>query len=235
MGKIQKAVLSRLIVTECLKSPIVLFNTLSRAYSHSFNYLFHIAGIGTWLGATPELLAAFFNNCVSTVALAGTKSINHKIDWTQKEFHEQKVVTDYVVQILDECGCEEILCEGPVTVTAGPVEHLKTSISARLNERSVWKNVVQNLHPTPATCGLPLRESQKFIKFNEGHDRRFYTGFIGLIGATEQTFYVNLRCMEIFKNEACLYVGGGITKQSQAEHEWNETQRKAETLLHVLL
>ena len=38
--------------------------------------------------------------------------------------------------------------------------------------------------------------------------------------------YVNLRCMQFKNNEALIYVGGGITKDSVPEDEWQETVSK---------
>jgi isochorismate synthase len=40
--------------------------------------------------------------------------------------------------------------------------------------------------------------------------------------------------MQVFDNRLEVYVGGGITKDSQPKSEWEETQRKAETMQQVL-
>ena len=50
----------------------------------------------------------------------------------------------------------------------------------------------------------------------------------------QSNLYVNLRCMQVFKDKVSLYIGGGITKDSQPTAEWEETLRKAETLQRVL-
>ena len=44
--------------------------------------------------------------------------------------------------------------------------------------------------------------------------------------------YVNLRCMQVFDNHVEIYVGGGITKDSQPEAEYLETLAKSQTLLN---
>ena len=46
--------------------------------------------------------------------------------------------------------------------------------------------------------------------------------------------FVNLRCMQIKGSTALLYVGGGITKDSIPEDEWEETVAKSKTMLKVL-
>jgi isochorismate synthase len=40
--------------------------------------------------------------------------------------------------------------------------------------------------------------------------------------------------MQLQESEAILYVGGGITKDSIPENEWQETVKKAETIKSVL-
>jgi isochorismate synthase len=54
------------------------------------------------------------------------------------------------------------------------------------------------------------------------------------VSNNNQAFYVNLRCMQITDNEAYLYVGGGITKDSIPEKEYEETQNKAMTMMTII-
>jgi isochorismate synthase len=118
------------------------------------------------------------------------------------------------------------------------------------------KDLVTALHPTPAVCGLPLREAKHFILENENYDRMFYTGFLGELNFKKKAsrnrnrrnqensayrtvtntsdLYVNLRCMQLADHKATLYVGGGITANSEAGKEWLETQSKAQTMLRIL-
>ena len=52
---------------------------------------------------------------------------------------------------------------------------------------------------------------------------------------TVSNLFVNLRCMQISNQEAIIYVGGGITKDSNVEAEWEETVQKALVMKKVLL
>jgi isochorismate synthase len=47
-------------------------------------------------------------------------------------------------------------------------------------------------------------------------------------------YYVNLRCMQIFDDHVELYLGGGITRDSDPLVEWDETEEKAKVLFSVL-
>ena len=51
---------------------------------------------------------------------------------------------------------------------------------------------------------------------------------------TTSHLFVNLRCMQIKGQNALIYVGGGVTKDSNAKDEWEETVNKAQTMLCVL-
>ena len=91
------------------------------------------------------------------------------------------------------------------------------------------------MHPTPAVCGLPRDMAREFILENEKYNRSYYTGFLGELNINQKTaLFVNLRCMQIYDNKSVIYVGGGITKDSNSEKEWEETVSKSKTMKKVL-
>ena len=65
-------------------------------------------------------------------------------------------------------------------------------------------------------------------------DRELYCGYLGLMDNDNTEIFVNLRCAKIYHNKLSLYVGGGITAESNPEDEFHETEIKAETLLSVI-
>ena len=82
---------------------------------------------------------------------------------------------------------------------------------------------------------MPKLSAINFINANEGYNREYYSGFLGEFRMQEQTnLFVNLRCCEIENNLITIYVGCGITKDSQAVKEFIETENKAKTILSVL-
>ena len=46
--------------------------------------------------------------------------------------------------------------------------------------------------------------------------------------------FVNLRCLQVVDKKAIVYVGGGVTRDSDPESEWEETVNKSRTILKVL-
>ncbi|WP_343605955.1 chorismate-binding protein [Fluviicola sp.] len=210
-----------------------LFRALEKAYPNAFCYLISSAEFGTWIGATPELLMNQQGMVCKTVALAGTHGENEEHDWTPKELEEHAFVVDAIKETLERNECVEIEANGPYVVNAGPVQHLKTDFRALLTRPNAW-SIALDLHPTPAVCGTPRRNAMEAIATREMHDRGLYTGFIGYFEEGNTNLFVNLRCAQLTKDKAFLYVGGGFTVDSIPDLEWDETEHKAETLIRVM-
>ncbi len=229
-GTMQKVVLSRKkTINNSSGNPLKIFHKLCVKYPSAFISLVYIPGEVLWITTTPELLLSVKDNKVNTVSLAGTKSLDNDEIWGEKEKIEQQIVTDYIHGILDK-RCKNIVLSGPDEVVAGNVRHLKTSFSAELTT-DMWE-LVSVLHPTPAVCGIPRDTAKQFIAQTENYARKYYTGFLGPCNIDGQTnLFVNLRCAELFRDKVNLYIGGGITKDSIPEKEWDETELKSKTLL----
>ena len=235
---LNKFVFSRIKKTDFnSKKTLALFDELCHSYPNAFVYLVSSKTEGTWLGATPETLMQSFNNSGFTMSLAGTKEKTKSAAWTQKEYDEQEWVSAYILETLKLNGIKNVEDHGPYDSEAGNLIHLRTDFSFDLHDCDTL-SIARKLHPTPAVSGLPKAESVALINQIENHElgysRDFYAGFLGLVGKKNSQLYVNLRCCQIFPNAAYLYVGGGYTKESIAENEWQETEAKSETLNVVI-
>jgi hypothetical protein len=114
--------------------------------------------------------------------------------------------------------------------------YIKTDISGKLKTDISENDLINALHPTSAVCGMPLEAARNFILENEKYNRKYYAGFLGEYKMQEQTnLFVNLRCCEIESQNTILYVGCGITKDSQADKEFLETENKALTIWDILV
>lgn len=231
---IQKAILSRTQIVPCKANPLELFHALNQTYTSTFNYLFQLEGEDCWLAATPELLVERNSTTVSSMSLAGTKPADGQSQWTKKEEDEQELVTRRIQEAYIQCGYESIQTQGPETVRSGFVEHLLTTISATDSSEKNFRQLLNELHPTPAVGGLPSLAAQSIIQTAETHDREWYTGFVGIAEQEQEMYFVNLRCMKLRSREALLYLGGGITSESVLMSEWEETENKARTLTSVI-
>jgi len=211
------------------KSPIQYFKRLLQLNHDAFCYLFYHPEIGIWIGASPEKLLNLNNDVVTTFALAATKKEMNQ-SWTDKEFREQKIVEEQIVTDLDR-GCINIEVGALQTVKAGNLYHLKSIIKAQTKKSS--SDIIKLLHPTPAIAGTPKNNAIGYINKMENYNRSFYTGFMGLFEKNSCDIYVNIRCAKMIDDNLTIYVGGGITKDSNALDEWNEIVNKSQTMLGV--
>ena len=187
---------------------------------------------GTWLMATPEVLLTGEGTTWHTMALAGTMkiSVDKSNSWSDKNKHEQQIVTKYIHQCLMPFT-ENINETTPHTVHAGNLIHLRSDFTFTLRDSYTLGTLLGYLHPTPAVCGLPKQKAQQFIIEHEHTKRAYYSGFVGLLHPLGKTYlYVSLRCMQILPNCYRLYAGGGLLEDSVEQQEWEETVAKMETM-----
>lgn len=245
-GTFEKIVPSRTKQVDLPESFDVIetFQKLCDTYPNAMISFVSIPNVGTWIGATPELLIQVENNHIfKTVALAGTKPFEpgttvKNVVWTQKEIEEQALVCRYIISNFKKIRLREYDEQGPKTVAAGNLMHLKTTYTVDMkatNFPQLGSVMLQLIHPTSAVCGMPLEESLKFLKANEGYDREFYAGYLGPVNITNNIcLFVNLRCMQLMGDKAILYAGAGVTADSIPQSEWEETEIKLNTLLKVI-
>ena len=207
------------------------FLNLCKSYPNAFVYFFIKDG-KCWIGAFSELLGKFDKKTseFETMSLAGTLPANET--WTAKEIEEQKPVTDFIKNILKNYSSEVEQSETYDHIS-GNIKHLRTDFKAKIMSEDL-ENLISELHPTPAVCGIPKDLCKSALEKFESHPRNFYAGYIKV--ETEETvqYFVNLRCAEFFENACLIYVGGGITAESSPEKEWRETELKSEAILKNL-
>lgn len=248
-GAFRKIVLARCASEEMPAgvSPVALFNRACELYPRMFISLVYTAKSGCWLMATPEILLEGSGANWHTIALAGTMKLEGEqlsfdtaasgedghgapISWTTKNIQEQRFVATYIAECLEQFTAD-FREEGPYTVRAADLVHLRSDFSFTLPDTLHLGNLLQALHPTPAVCGLPKRETLGFILRHEHTSRRYYSGFVGMMApAAETHLYVSLRCMDMAGRHCRLYAGGGLLRDSREEQEWNETEAKLETM-----
>jgi len=233
----QKVVFSRSQQIKISRDEIVdSFLNLNRHHEDAFVFLINLPGKITWIGASPETLLKEYKGDCESMAMAATRPVSEVSEnWNEKEIDEQAYVAEYIENVLSDENIDFKKSALQERILNSGVKHLCQNFSFTLPENeSVW-NIVYKLHPTPAVCGIPVKNSMDLIEKKENYDRSYYTGFLGPVNLDERTnLFVNLRSAQITENNACLYVGGGITADSSAVSEWKETELKAATILDAL-
>ena len=115
------------------------------------------------------------------------------------------------------------------------VQHLKTSITGKINNDTHILSLVKRLHPTSAVAGTPTEKAMEIICKVESHDRGWYSGPIGWIDQEgDGEFYVALRSALVKNEEAHVFAGGGIVSESHPVTEWEETELKLQPIISAL-
>lgn len=250
-GEFAKVVLSRTKEKSYSEDfqPYRAFCRLQESYPSAFVSLVNLPERNElWLGASPETLVALdVDGVFRTISLAATQAAfdasgaiipASEVRWGQKEIQEQALVSRYIVECFKKIRLREYYENGPKTVQAGNLYHLRTDFKVdtqAVNFAELGTVMVELLHPTSAVCGTPKPAALRFIEAAEGYDRSLYSGYLGPVNVNQESaLFVNLRTMRLSEGTATLYAGAGITEDSDPQREWDETEMKCQTLLAVL-
>ncbi|CAH0285313.1 chorismate-binding protein [Chryseobacterium sp. Bi04] len=207
------------------------FKNLCTSYPNAFRYLFN-DGQDAWMGAFSEVLGKFNKETYEfeTMALAGTLPVSE--EWAEKEIEEQKPVTTYIQDILTNYSGNVQQSETYDHIS-GNIKHLRTDFRTYIKPEDL-DTLIRDLHPTPAVCGIPKDFCIENIQRYEKFPRELYAGYIKIETEESIQFFVNLRCARLYQDSVHVFVGGGITAQSNPEKEWTETELKSEAILKNL-
>jgi salicylate biosynthesis isochorismate synthase len=245
-GRLDKVVLARRVDLEAPQEidVVAAVRWLAARSPNSTTYAFTRGG-SIFFGATPERLVATQGMAFQTVAVAGT--IRHDEDpaveaalaaellASDKDREEHEIVVDTLRATLTPVATEIEVAQGPVVARFGTVQHLVTTVSGRLRDRSGILSLAALLHPTPAVGGEPRDLALELIAEHEGFDRGWYAGPLGWVGADgDGEFVVALRCAVVSGKSAALFAGCGIVADSDAAREWEESRNKMQVVAAAL-
>lgn len=236
-SQLLKVVLSRVLTLNKPRGfdPGLMFGGLLQSYPEAFCHLINIPGAGCWAGASPEILLRKDEKWVQTVSLAGTQPYRKekKPLWEAKEIDEQNLVSTHIEGVLEHCGITSYSREPVETIRAGQLLHLSSRFKIPANAfTNGFSTFLDEIHPTPAVCGIPAEKALDLILQTEKHNREYYSGYCGPLNFKGTSdLFVNLRCMKILPEKLAVFSGGGLTRGSQPRHEWEETEWKTKTLL----
>ncbi|KGQ32604.1 salicylate biosynthesis isochorismate synthase [Gallibacterium genomosp. 2] len=239
-----KVVLARETVFQ-LNQPLNGYDLLAlsrQTNQHCYHFAIAESAHSIFLGASPECLYCRTDSDFQTEALAGTAPIG-ETDEQQRRYQQwllqdqknrlenQFVVDDICQKIQPYCQTIEV---GKVQLRQlRKVQHLCHPIKATLQPQHQYWEPLFALHPTAAVAGYPRQPALSFIKNNEPFQRNWYAGAIGVITQSFAEFCVGLRSAKLTNQQLHLFAGAGIVKESQADEEWLEIERKMSGLLSL--
>jgi isochorismate synthase len=203
------------------------------------------AGDACFVGATPEMLVSLNRrkaraDCLAGSARRGTTPeedarIGAALLADDKERREHAFVARGLRESLSRlCSAVSMPAEPGLKCMAN-VQHLHTPIEATTQGDRHVLELVEALHPSAATAGLPRERSLCLIREQEPFSRGWYAGPVGWIDAEGGgEFAVALRSALLRDDVASLYAGCGIVTGSDPEREYAESEIKLAAMLYAL-
>lgn len=242
----EKIVLAREVVVNTPKkpAPVHIVNGLRRRYPNCYSFLIRKKG-GTFIGSSPERLAAFNDRVLYTEALAGSiergvtatddSALARQLLESPKNTSEHYYVVKAIEQKLEPFALDVDRNTLPGIKKFTNVQHLSTPITVRLKDSNNRFSILKALHPTPAVGGYPWKHAARFLPKLERFSRGWYAGPVGWLNANGNgEFAVAIRSGLIRDTEARFYAGCGIVADSDPDAEWKETNLKLMPMLSAL-
>lgn len=245
-GTMKKVVLARelrLQFEEQIPVEPVIMNLLEEQRD-SFVFAFE-SNDDCFIGASPERLVKKVKKDVYSTCLAGSigrgkslkedEQLGNDLLSDEKNLIEHQFVVDMIKEAMDKVCYEVRIPAHPQLMKMKHIQHLYTPVVGVANEESSLLQLVNLLHPTPALGGLPRKEAVKSIRTMEDLDRGMYAAPIGWMDFNGNgEFAVAIRSGLLQGNEASLFAGCGIVKDSDVESEYHETNIKFRPMLSAL-
>jgi isochorismate synthase len=243
-GRLRKIVLARRRSVPASSAPSMtaLLGSLAESRPSCFTFALRWNG-RLFVGSSPERLLRLDGTSVEADALAGTaprglskahdESLARELAASPKEAREHRIVADAIQQALAPLALEVVAPDKPALVSLPEAHHLHTPVHARLAPaagRNIF-DIAARLHPTPAVCGEPREEASRQLAGEEA-DRGWYGGGVGWVTAGgDGELAVALRAALLGDSQAHVWAGAGIVEGSSPEHEYDETERKMQSIL----
>ena len=244
---LSKVVLSREVKFKLTKKPILptLLNELSSKYPRCYTFAYQKQNSCFW-GASPEKLARFSEEWIEVDALAGSAPrgnskeeddfFEHFLLNSKKNLNEQQAVVNFIQNLLAQMTEEITFNEKPIIRKLSNIQHLWTTIKAKLKKEFSLFDILKELHPTPAICGTPWLAARNTILEMEKHDRGMYTGNIGWFNFNGNgEFAVGIRSALLKSDYLYAYSGCGIVEGSEPKMEFEESEIKLKPILSLFV
>lgn len=223
--------------------PMELFLTL-KSSSHHAHYFFFEHASRAFFGASPELLYRRVGHTIYSESLAGTLARTEDESATggeqeallhsNKDQSENGFVAQFVKERLGRLGAHLLDTSDVEVVTLPYVHHLVRHFKAELARAVSEQEILDQLHPTPAVCGLEGIWARHFISTYEGFDRGFFAGPIGIVSRDISEFCVGIRSALYERAKLHVYAASGIVHGSRAEREWEELTYKQKNIMGII-
>ena len=253
VAEIAAGLYKKVILSRCVEVPFALdfpssYRLGRRHNTPARSFLLRLGGIRAF-GYSPELVAAVHpDGSVVTEPLAGTRALGRgaTLDRKAREDLESnsKEIVEHAISVRSSLQeINEIAEPGTAVVTdfmtvreRGSVQHLGSTISARLDPSSDRMDALEALFPAVTASGIPKADGvEAILRLDEGC-RGLYSGAVVTVSADGGLdAALTLRAAYESDGKTWLRAGAGIIEESEPEREFEETCEKLSTLAPYLI
>lgn len=231
-GHIYQVNLCRVLTTACQQSLLGLAGKLQQSNPAPFASYLKLPGIEI-ASASPELFLERNGEVIKTTPIKGTSKVD---DFGEKDRAENVMIVDLMRNDFGAI-CKPGSVDVPRLLSSEShpgLFHLVSDITGRLSAGMSWSKILTSLLPAGSISGAPKSSALKLIKEIEKIDRGPYCGVIGWIDNDQALLSVGIRIFWSQNDGRINFgTGAGITWQSDAASEWEETQLKAKRLIAI--
>ena len=182
--------------------------------------------------ASPELFLQRKGSVVKTSPIKGTQRLDED-GFGNKDKAENVMIVDLMRNDFGRI-CESGTVEVPRLLANEDhpgLRHLVSDIKGQVRQDLSWKEILESLSPPGSISGAPKSSALSVIQEHESL-RGPYCGALGWVHGEDAELSVAIR---IFWKDKQLHfgTGAGITWNSDAQQEWEETQLKARKLISI--
>jgi para-aminobenzoate synthetase component I len=245
-GDVFQVNLSLRIEEEFNGDPLALYRSLREVNPAPYMALLELPELAI-VSASPELLLRVRDRVIETRPIAGTRPRGataeedernaRKLSENEKERAEHLMLVD-----LERNDIGRVARYGSVRVDEfmgierySHVIHIVSHVRGELDARFDTIDAIRACFPGGTITGAPKVRSMEIIEELEPHRRGVYTGSIGWIGFDGNAeLNIAIRTIVVADGIAYVQAGAGIVADSEPEHEYRESLRKAEAAIVAL-
>lgn len=217
-------------------TPISCDYSLRELYHHAVSK-YKILYKDTWLCFSPEIFVQINEGIISSYPMKGTidASLPHAAETLlhdKKEIAEHYTIVDLIRNDLSMIAAEIEVAAfrylSEIKTAKGKLIQASSKITGKLPATYLdhLGSLFCQLLPAGSISGAPKKKTVEIIKAAENYERGFYTGVAGVFDGENLDSCVLIRFIEKTKDGLVYKSGGGITKYSELEKEYEELKQK---------
>ena len=245
-GDCYQTVLSQRFTRSVTAEPLSIYRALRATNPSPYMFMLR-AGDETIIGASPEMLVRCRGQRLDYRPIAGTRKrgATEAEDWMFGEDMrtDEKEVAEHMMLVdLGRNDLGRVAEYGSVEIGElldierySHVQHLVTSLRARLREGCDRFDALASCFPAGTVTGAPKLRSMEIIRELEPDGRGVYAGAVVYIDFAENLdSCISIRTIHMRDGMASVQAGAGIVADSIPEREYDETVNKARALVSAI-